>query len=253
MSGRTLFIADLHLAEERPLASERFLHFLETVAGGADALYILGDLFEYWVGDDDLDAPVARQVADKLRALAATGTTVHFMHGNRDFLLAQRYAEESGMILLDDPVVIDLYGTRTLLTHGDTLCTDDLGYQRFRRLVRQPLVRCALRSLPLGWRHAMARSARAGSERAKGGKPHEIMDVNAQAVTDAFRRSGAMRMIHGHTHRPARHVVAVGNDVGERWVLPDWYGEGGYLLCSAEGCELLPAPASPMSGSANDS
>lgn len=252
-SGRTLFIADLHLAEERPQASGRFFHFLDSVAAGADALYILGDLFEYWVGDDDVDAPIARQTAERLKALASAGTAVHFMHGNRDFLLAQRYAEECGMTLLEDPAVIDLYGTRTLLMHGDTLCTDDRSYQRFRRLVRQPLMRCALRSLPLGWRHAMARSARAGSERAKGGKSYEIMDVNTQAVADAFRLSGALRMIHGHTHRPARHTVPVDGKSAERWVLPDWYVEGGYLACTPQGCELLPAPASSASGSANDS
>ncbi len=253
-SGRgTLFIADLHLAEERPHASGRFFHFLDGVAAGADALYILGDLFEYWVGDDDADAPIARRTALKIKALTAAGTPVYFMHGNRDFLLARRYAEACGMSLLEDPVIIDLYGTRTLLAHGDALCTDDRNYQRYRRLVRHPLVRGGLLALPLGLRHAMARTARSGSERAKTGKSHEIMDVNAQAVAETFRQSGALRMIHGHTHRPARHPLTIDGQARERWVLPDWYGEGGYLACNGQGCELLPAPSPSKSGSSSNS
>lgn len=245
--GRTCFIADLHLADERPQASGRFFHFLDTIAAGADALYILGDLFEYWVGDDDADSAIAVQAAQKIKALTAAGTAVYFMHGNRDFLLAQRYAERCGMKLLGDPAVVDLYGTRTLLTHGDTLCTDDKSYQRYRRLVRNPLVRGTLLALPLRLRHAMARSARSGSERAKTGKPYEIMDVNEDAVADMLRQSGAMRMIHGHTHRPARHTAIVDGKAAERWVLPDWYGEGGYLVCTVQGCELLfsPSPSNP--------
>lgn len=247
-SRRTCFIADLHLADERPQASGRFFHFLDTIAVGTDALYILGDLFEYWVGDDDLDAPIARQSAQKIKALTESGTPVYFMHGNRDFLLAQRYADLCGMTLLDDPTVVNLYGIRTLLTHGDTLCTDDTSYQRYRKLVRHPLVRGSLLALPLGLRHGMARSARSRSERAKTGKPYEIMDVNRDAVIGMFRRSGVMRMIHGHTHRPARHPVTVDGKAGERWVLPDWYGEGGYLACTAAGCELLSIPSPSGSG-----
>lgn len=252
MSGRTLFIADLHLAEERPQASGRFFHFLDNVATGADALYILGDLFEYWVGDDDIEAPLARQTAGKMKALTAAGTPVHFMHGNRDFLLAQRYADSCGMTLLGDPAIIDLYGTRTLLTHGDTLCSDDRSYQRFRKLIRHRLVRHALLALPLGLRHAMARSARSGSERAKAEKPYAIMDVNADEVAAMFRQYGAARMIHGHTHRAARHFLTIDGLPAERWVLPDWYGAGGYLACTASGCELLPLSPS-ISGSSNNS
>jgi UDP-2,3-diacylglucosamine hydrolase len=240
---RTCFIADLHLADERPQASGRFFHFLDAFAKGADALYILGDLFEYWAGDDDHDADLARQVAQKIKALTESGTPVYFMHGNRDFLLAQRYAGLCGMSLLNDPVVIDLHGTRTILTHGDTLCTDDKGYQRFRKLIRHTLILKTLLALPLGLRHAMARSARSGSERAKTEKSCEIMDVNQEAVLGTFRQSGAVRMIHGHTHRPARHPLTVDGRTCERWVLPDWYGAGGYLACTADGCELLSAPS----------
>jgi UDP-2,3-diacylglucosamine hydrolase len=243
-SNRTLFIADLHLADERPQASGRFFHFLDTIAAGADALYILGDLFEYWVGDDALDTSVARQTAQKIKALTASGTPVHFMHGNRDFLLARRYADSCGMSLLTDPAVIVLYGVRTLLTHGDTLCTDDINYQRYRNLVRHPLFRSALLALPRSLRHAMARSARSGSERAKAGKSYAIMDVNQSAVIELFRQSRAARLIHGHTHRPALHSLTIDDQACERWVLPDWYGEGGYLACTAEGCKLLPLASS---------
>lgn len=251
--ARTLFIADLHLAEERPQAIGRFFHFLDTLAAESDALYILGDLFEYWVGDDDPDAPVAREAAKKIKSLTASGTPVYFMHGNRDFLLAQRYADSCGMTLLNDPVVLDLYGTRTLLTHGDTLCTDDRNYQRYRSLVRNRLVRAILLALPLRLRHALARSARSGSERAKMGKPPVIMDVNRDAVADTFRQSATLRMIHGHTHRPARHATVIDGQNRERWVLPDWYGEGGYLVCTALGCELSAAPSPSISGSSSTS
>ena len=235
---RTCFIADLHLAEERPQASGRFFHFLETIAKGADALYILGDLFEYWVGDDDLDAPIARQSAQKIKALTESGTPVYFMHGNRDFLLAQRYADSCGMTLIDDPTVISLYGTPTLLTHGDTLCTDDRSYQRYRKLIRHPLIRRTLSALPLGLRHVMARSARSGSERAKTGKAYDIMDVNQAAVVDMFRQSGVMRMIHGHTHRQKHHLHVVDGKNCERWVLGDWHQTGNALRCEAAGCSL---------------
>lgn len=237
-SGRSLFIADLHLSEERPSATGRFFHFLEHVAKGADALYILGDLFEYWVGDDDLNNAIARDTAQKLKAFANSGTAVYFMHGNRDFLLAQRYAAKCGMTLVNDPVVVNLYGTPSLLTHGDTLCTDDARYQQYRKWVRNPLVRKLLTWLPLKVRHALAGSARAGSERAKAGKSYAIMDVNQNAVKQAFDEHGVTRMIHGHTHRPAKHELTVSGKKLERWVLPDWYGEAGYLVCTGEGCTL---------------
>jgi UDP-2,3-diacylglucosamine hydrolase len=237
-SGRSLFIADLHLTEERPLATGRFFHFLEQNARGADALYILGDLFEYWVGDDDLANPVAQDTARKLKALADSGTTIYFMHGNRDFLLAQRYAGQCGMALLADPVVIDLYGTATLLSHGDMFCTDDNQYQQYRRWMRHPLVQKLLLLLPLKVRHRLAGSARSGSERAKAKKTYDIMDVNQEAIARAFREYRVSRMIHGHTHRPARHETTLSGNNLERWVLPDWYGEGGYLVCTAEGCKF---------------
>lgn len=240
-TGRTYFVADLHLTDERPAATGRFFRFLENEAAGADALYILGDLFEAWVGDDH-DETVARETAQRLRRLAAAGTPVYFMHGNRDFMLARRYAAQAGMTLIDDPLVIDLYGAPTLLMHGDTLCVDDLAYQRFRRRVRRPLVVGLLRALPFALRKRLARRARAGSESAKSGKTAEIMDASAAEVERALRAHGVCRLIHGHTHRPARHVHPVDGRACERWVVPDWYARWGCVVCDARGCALEVAP-----------
>ena len=236
-TGRTYLVADLHLTDERPAATGRFFRFLEEDVAGADALYILGDLFEAWVGDDH-DEQVAHATAQRLKALAASGTPVYFMHGNRDFMLAGRYAALSGMTLLADPARIDLYGVPTLLMHGDTLCTDDTAYQAFRRRVRQPLTLALLRHLPLAWRRRLARQARAGSESAKADKPAAIMDVNEVEVVRVLREQQACRLIHGHTHRPAQHVHAVDGHACERWVVPDWYARWGYVVCDAAGCAL---------------
>ncbi len=236
-TGRTFFVADLHLTDERPVATGRFFRFLDEEAAGADALYILGDLFEAWIGDDH-DDRVARDTALRLKALAAAGTPVYFMHGNRDFMLAGRYAALAGMTLLTDPTRIDLYGVPTLLMHGDTLCSDDMAYQAFRRRVRHPLTLALLRQLPLAWRRRLARQARAGSESAKAGKPAAIMDVNADAVLRVLREHRICRLIHGHTHRPAQHVHAVDGHDCERWVVPDWYARWGYVVCGAAGCAL---------------
>ncbi|MCA1925401.1 MAG: UDP-2,3-diacylglucosamine diphosphatase [Thiobacillus sp.] len=240
-AGRTFFVADLHLTDERPAATGRFFRFLEEDVAGSDALYILGDLFEAWIGDDH-DERVAHGTAVRLKTLSAAGTPVFFLHGNRDFMLAQTYARQAGMHLIADPSVIDLYGTPTLLMHGDTLCSDDIPYQNFRRRVRRPLVLALLRHLPFALRKRLARQARAGSESAKAGKTAEIMDVNPGAVERAFNSHGACRLIHGHTHRPARHAHRVGQAACERWVLPDWYDRWGYVVCDSHGCRLeLPA------------
>ena len=236
-TGRTYFVADLHLTDERPVATGRFFRFLQEDVAGADALYILGDLFEAWVGDDH-DEQVAHTAALRLKALAESGTPVYFMHGNRDFMLAGRYAVQSGMTLLADPKRIDLYGVPTLLMHGDTLCTDDTAYQSFRRRARHPLTLALLRRLPFALRRRLARQARAGSESAKAGKPAAIMDVNGDAVVRVLRAQQASRLIHGHTHRPAQHLHAVDGRDCERWVLPDWYARWGYVVCDAAGCAL---------------
>ena len=239
--GRTYFVADLHLTDARPAAAGRFFRFLDEEAAGADALYILGDLFEAWTGDDH-DERVASDTAARLKALATAGTALYFMHGNRDFMLAERYAERSGMTLLAEPAVVELYGMPTLLMHGDTLCTDDKAYQAFRRRIRRPWVTALLRGLPPALRRWLARRARAGSESAKAEKPAEVMDVNADEVVRALRQAQVGRLIHGHTHRPAQHVHRVDGEACERWVLPDWYGRWGYVVCDAAGCALTVEP-----------
>jgi len=236
-ASRTYFVADLHLTDERPAATGRFFRFLQDEVTGADALYILGDLFEAWIGDDHGEQ-VAGDTANRLAALGEAGTRVYFMHGNRDFMLAERYAARSGMTLIADPARIDLYGVPTLLMHGDTLCTDDTAYQDFRRRVRHPLTRALLRRLPRALRQRMARQARAGSEAAKAHKAAEIMDVNADEVVRVLREYQVCRLIHGHTHRPAQHKLTVDDRACERWVVPDWYTRWGYVACDAAGCTL---------------
>ncbi|MFP5382069.1 MAG: UDP-2,3-diacylglucosamine diphosphatase [Gammaproteobacteria bacterium] len=236
-TGRIFFVADLHLTDERPAATGRFFRFLDEDVAGADALYILGDLFEAWTGDDH-DEAVAHDTARRLKALTAAGTPVYFLHGNRDFMLARRYAAAAGMTLIDDPTRIDLYGVPTLLMHGDTLCTDDTAYQRFRRRSRHPLTLALLKRLPKWLRRGLARQARAGSETAKATKPAAIMDVNAGEVARILRAQQVRRLIHGHTHRPARHVHTVDGRECERWVLPDWYDHWGCVVCDASGCAL---------------
>jgi UDP-2,3-diacylglucosamine hydrolase len=237
-SGRTYFISDLHLTDQRPDINGRFFHFIDETVGGADALYILGDLFEYWVGDDNSASSIASETARRLKALTQAGTHVYFMHGNRDFLLASKYATQSGMSLLPDPSLISLYGIPTLLMHGDTLCTDDRDYQSFRTKVRRPWVQALLLALPLAMRQRLAGLARSGSESAKQNKPEEIMDVNLEEVARVLTTHGYPRLIHGHTHRPARHVHELDGHACERWVLPDWYASGGYVVCDQQDCSL---------------
>lgn len=236
-TGRTYFVADLHLTDERPTATGRFFRFLAEEVTGADALYILGDLFETWIGDDH-DETVARDVAQRLKAVSDAGTPVYFLHGNRDFMLAGRYASQAGMTLIADPCVVDLYGTPTLLMHGDTLCSDDVDYQAFRRRVRRPYILGLLRRLPFALRKRLARQARAGSESAKAGKTAAIMDVNPDDVAHALRNREVCRLIHGHTHRPAQHAHVINGRNCERWVVPDWYARWGYVVCDASGCRL---------------
>ena len=235
----TLFISDLHLDEARADSTRRFLELLRGEARAADALYILGDLFEYWLGDDD-DAELPRIAAEGLRGLAESGVPVRFVHGNRDFLLGPDYAARSGMALLPECSVLDLYGQPTLLLHGDTLCTDDHVYQAFRRQSRDPRWQAAVLAKSITERRAMARAARTESARHMAGLEADIMDVNAAAVGEAFRAHGVRRMIHGHTHRPAVHAVDVDGRSCERVVLPDWYGPGGVLRVDASGVTLGP-------------
>jgi UDP-2,3-diacylglucosamine hydrolase len=238
----TLFISDLHLDAERPQITELFGRFLREEARGADALYILGDLFEAWVGDDDPSATGAF-VADELRAVADAGTPVSFIHGNRDFLLGDRYARRSGMAILPDPSVVMLYGRPTLLMHGDTLCTDDVAYQQFRRQTRDPAWQAQFLAQPLAARLAFAHQARAASKAHQSGLQSQgtmetITDVAAATVADTFTRFGIHTQIHRHTHRPAVHTIAVGGTPRERIVLGDWYEQGSVLRVNRDGHTL---------------
>lgn len=238
MSGanqQTLFISDLHLGSERPEISAAFFDFLDRDARNSRALYILGDLFDYWIGDDDLADPLCGAVAASLAAVAQSGCAVHVMHGNRDFLIRDRFCAAARATLLEDPTIADLGGIRTLLLHGDTLCLDDPDYQSFRATVRTPAWQEAILSKPIDERRAIARGLRADSKSSQRSKSEEIMDVAERAVVDAFRRFECDRMIHGHTHRPARHEHQVDGRMCERWVLADWYRRGSFLRCDGAG------------------
>jgi UDP-2,3-diacylglucosamine hydrolase len=225
----TLFISDLHLTEERPEANERFISLLEQKANAADALYILGDFFEYWIGDDDLGEPFNAVVAGLLKDLTRRGVPAYLMHGNRDFLIGERFCAATGVELLHDPTVVEIQGVKTLLVHGDTLCTDDVEYQAWRRKARDPAFQAQFLAKPLAERRQAVQQMREKSRQVVQEKTAEIMDVNEEAVRQAMRSHGVRRLIHGHTHRPGRHTVDLDGQRGERWVLPDWYGRGGYL------------------------
>jgi UDP-2,3-diacylglucosamine hydrolase len=239
----TLFISDLHLSGERPAINERFFEFLRTQAARAAALYVLGDLFEYWIGDDELDAtdgdPLARQVAAALGAVSRGGVPVAFIHGNRDFLVGARFCTASGARLLEDPSVEKIGGVRTLLMHGDTLCTDDHDYQAWRRTARSRAWQQEFLAQSLPERRSALQALREKSKEVVGTKPAEIMDVNDTAVREALRTHGLTRLVHGHTHRPARHALEVDGRRCERWVLPDWYERGGYLAVDDAGPRLM--------------
>ncbi len=235
----TLFISDLHLDHERPATTQLFLAFLRQQAVGAEALYILGDLFEAWIGDDD-DAELGCQIADALKTLADNGVPIYFIHGNRDFLLGQDFAECSGIQLLPEAAVIELYGTPTLIMHGDTLCTDDVDYQAFRRQVRSPQWQAQILALPLPQRRLMASQLRQQSQQAMQGKAEEITDVNLETVLRILHQHKVYRLIHGHTHRPAIHGLSIGGQSGQRIVLGDWYRQGSVLTCDGQSCRLKP-------------
>jgi UDP-2,3-diacylglucosamine hydrolase len=224
-----LFISDLHLSEERPAANERFIDFLEGRARRAEALYILGDFFEYWIGDDDLEEPFNAVIAGLLRGVTRGGVPAYVMHGNRDFLLGERFCAATGAQLLADPTVHEVAGVKTLLMHGDTLCTDDEDYQAWRRTARSSAWQRDFLARSRPERRSMILGLRDKSKAVVQAKPAEIMDVNPAAVADAMRRHGVSRLVHGHTHRPGRHKLELEGRAAERWVLPDWYGAGGYL------------------------
>ena len=238
----TLFVSDLHLDPARPAITALFLRFLRTEAVDADALYILGDLFEAWVGDDVGGEP-AQAVRTALKALSASGVPVYFQRGNRDFLAGARFAADTGATLLPDPAVVELYGEPTLLMHGDLLCTGDTAYQAFRAQVRAPAWQAQFLSQPLAAREAFAAKARAASKEhqkdvGSGGAMDAITDVEADTVAATLARYGVRRLIHGHTHRPAVHALEAGGRAARRIVLGDWYEQGSVLRVDADGMEL---------------
>jgi UDP-2,3-diacylglucosamine hydrolase len=235
----TLLVSDLHLTARRPETTALFLRFLAGQAREAHDLYILGDLFDYWAGDDDLDDPFNSRIIAALAGLSSEGTRIFFMPGNRDFLAGHQFGVSSRLTFLEDPTVIDLGGAPTLLMHGDTLCTDDTDYLAFRAIARSPQWQAGVLAKPLAERKLLLDSLRAQSEAAKQTKDYETMDANACAIADAFRRHEVRRLIHGHTHRQARHEHLIDGRVCERWVLGDWHAKGNALAVSADGCRWL--------------
>jgi UDP-2,3-diacylglucosamine hydrolase len=237
----TLFISDLHIDAAQPVIVAQFLEFLRSEAKDAAALYILGDLFESWIGDDAPDSAQADAIAG-LRTLTSSGVPCFVMHGNRDFLLSQRFCAASGAQLLHDPLIITLYGEAVLVMHGDALCTDDHAYQRLRATVRDADWQRRFLALPIESRRALAGAARAGSQAHTAAMEHAITDVNADSVALALREAGTSTLLHGHTHRPAIHALEVDGRPRTRIVLGDWYDQGSVLRWDLNGPELQSLP-----------
>jgi UDP-2,3-diacylglucosamine hydrolase len=233
----TIFISDLHLNPCRPEITDCFLTFLKNSADSAEALYILGDLFEVWLGDDAAD-PEQQAIVAALKRFTDTGRPCYFTHGNRDFLISKRFSTDSGVQLLDESTVIDLYGERVLLLHGDTLCTDDHRYQRFRRIVRNRWLHALYFAIPIAARRAIVSGIRKSSKTDMALKPEQITDVNQHTVETTMRGNGVLKLIHGHTHRPAVHDFKLGQQAASRIVLGDWYTQGSFLEWSPDGFKL---------------
>ncbi len=233
----TLFISDLHLSGERQNITELFINFLEQRASTADALYILGDLFEVWPGDDMIQ-PDYEQSISKMKQLADAGLPLYIMPGNRDFLMSEQFANLSGATMLEDPTRIDLYGTPTLLMHGDTLCTDDVDYQKFRAMVRDSRWKAEFFAKPNEERLAMTSKYRKISKEETAKKAMTIMDVSQQTVDNIMLKENIQQLIHGHTHRPAIHNFTANEINMKRIVLGDWFEQGSVLECDVNGCQL---------------
>lgn len=236
-----LFISDLHLSEAIPHTVAAFERFIRVTADQADSVFILGDLFEYWIGDDMLADPFIARMTALMHTLSERGIALYVMHGNRDFLLGKRFMKAASAIWLPDPIAITAFGTRIALAHGDALCTDDRGYQIFRKFARNRLAQMLFLAWPLRWRRALAENMRRKSEAGRERPALPRYDVTPRGVAALFRRSRAITIVHGHTHRPARHQ----EPGGLRWVLPDWdldHGKprGGYLRVDAEGFRMMP-------------
>lgn len=234
----TLFISDLHLNENRPLVTEAFFSFLQREARRADALYILGDLFDAWVGDDD-DRFLVNSVADALRELNRSGAAIFFQHGNRDFLLGDSFATRCGMQLLPECHVLECHGERWLLAHGDQFCTQDAAYQQFRKMVRDPAWQKEILAKTLAERRQLASALREKSREANSIKAEDIMDVTTGVIIETLRLTGCNKLIHGHTHRPARHILDIDGTNAERIVLGEWHSSFWYLRARNSGLDLI--------------
>ena len=233
---QALFISDLHLQESHPRTAEAFFRFLAEHAAHAEQLYLLGDIFEYWAGDDDIDAPFHARVVQALRQLSDSGVALSWMAGNRDFLAGAGFARAAGLSLLAEPHVLQINGRRIALVHGDAECTLDIKYMEFRAMVREPAWQAQFLALPLAQRKGIIAGLREGSREAHTAKSCEIMDVTPAAIEAVFAATGAELLIHGHTHRPALHR----HGDKRRYVLPDWEldGEparGGWIAVAADG------------------
>lgn len=247
-----LFVSDVHLQPSLPRTTQAFLDFLHRHALRARQLYVLGDLFEYWAGDDDIVTPYNRQIADALKVVSDAGVKLFWIGGNRDFLIGEGFARATGMTLLAEPHVTDISGHRIALAHGDAQCTDDQGYMTFRAQVRDPEWQRNFLAMPLTLRKEIIDRMRSGSREAQRGKSYEIMDVNTEAIAALFEATRATVMIHGHTHRPAVHKQEVNGRTCIRHVLPDWDCDhepvrGGWLAIHADGrferCNLDGTPS----------
>ena len=239
-SGFSLLISDLHLCASRPHITSAFLDFLENIAAQSSALYILGDLFEYWAGDDDILDTHHQTVISAFKRLTDAGVKLYIMHGNRDFLISSEFCQSTGVILLQDPSAMRLYGNTVLLSHGDDLCTDDVEYQKFRLEVRDPHWQQEFLKLPLQVRKNQIEAIRARSEHEKSQKSMQIMDVNQAAINSLLKAYHYPELlIHGHTHRPNEHHIQLDGHTITRWVLGDWYEQGSYLRCDEFGCKAM--------------
>lgn len=236
----TLFISDLHLSHQVPNLVAAFYDFLQTTALGAERLYILGDFFDAWIGDDE-DAPLAEEIKQHLHQFSSDCPTF-FLHGNRDFLIGEQFAKDTGVTLLPETAVIDLYGRATLLMHGDTLCTHDEEYMHFRAMVHSPQWQQQVLALPLPQRRQMAADLRNKSQSMNAVKAEDIMDVTPSEVARVMGEHKVDLLIHGHTHRPAVHKLHINNNPAERWVLGDWHQRGWYIEANASGMELVRFP-----------
>lgn len=237
----TLFISDLHLSEHTPEINQCFQRFMREEAIHADALYVLGDLFEFWIGDDD-NSTFATSIKNEFKRLTSQGVPCYFTQGNRDFLIGKRFSKQTGITLLGDSTIIDLYGQRAVVMHGDTLCTDDVKYLEYREKVHQPWLQWVFNRIPMFLKKKIVSRVQSDIKSDKQTKSLEIMDVNQTAVERVMRDENVTLMIHGHTHRPNIHQFAIENDTCTRIVLGDWYTQGSVLAFSSELFDLQTRP-----------